>query len=81
MATKIKIGATVCTLDWEGESWSCEGPEGEDLLPILNVFLEACDPGGADPNPPYTHAEDMATLLGGKVTEFDELPYDPDEVY
>jgi len=81
MATKIKIGDTVCTLDWEGERWTCEGSEAEDLPPILNEFLEACDPGGADPNPPYTHAQDVAALLGGEVIEFDELPFNPDVVY
>ena len=82
MATIVKALDTVCTLDWDEEhEWTCDGPEAELLSESFNAHLVFFAPSGADPNPPYTHAQDMAELYSGEVLEFDEVPFDPDVVY
>jgi hypothetical protein len=76
------IGETVCTLSWdEIPTWSCQGPEAQTFAQALNLHLKYFDPSGADPNPPYTHAQDMAKRFEGEVVEHDELDFDPDVLY
>jgi hypothetical protein len=79
MATAIVIGEAVCTLDFYGDGWTCESDEM--LEGYLNLNWGHYEVSGADPNPPYSHASQMADALGGTVTDFDAVKSEPDVVY
>ncbi len=82
MATIVRALETTCTLDYYGEHhWTCEGPAAGLMQQSLNAHLQYFDPGGHDPNPPYTHAQEMANLYSGEVLDFDEVPFDPNAIY
>jgi len=78
MATKIQIYDTECTLDFYGDGWTSEDKDLEDYL---NLHWEMFEVSGADPNPPHSHALEMANALGGTITDFDEIESKPGVVY
>ena len=76
MSATIQWAGVEATID--GYEWVCED---EDVLALLNGFLDEEGPSGGDPEPDLHVAERVVQAWGAELVRFDESEYVRGRVY